>query len=237
LAKGTVLVAEFSKSINSKKLKPGAKLEAQLTQDLVVRGKVLAPVDSKLVGHVTEVTPGSKEMPAKLGIIFDRLKLKHHKELAFLATVQILAPPSNRPRRVDQPDQMLPPTMLAGGVIGGPVGSRSSSRSSQAVASAAQELATVNNVSSTGVVVAGTPGTVMGNNSVPAKLPKPQITTNQPVSGGGGVRGVFGIRDIALGPPDQQTPGPVIVSPKSSIKLEDATQVVLLVAGPPRPAQ
>lgn len=240
LSKGTVLVAEFTKSLNAKKLKPGDKVQAELTQDIVAHGKVLASVGSKLMGHVTEVNPGTKDGPqSKLGVVFDRLKLKHHKELAFLATVQVLAPPSNRPRRVDQPDQMLPPSMLGvdhsmgGGPIGGGGGSgrNSGSRASTSVSDPSQTLAATGNIDSA-VTVAGTPGTSLGQESVPVNLPKSASTNNRRISGGLGAHGVYGLKDIALGPADNQTPGPVILSSKSAVKLENGTQVVLLVTGP-----
>ncbi|MGH9567779.1 MAG: hypothetical protein ACRD4F_07625, partial [Candidatus Angelobacter sp.] len=201
-------------------------------------GKVLASVGSKLIGHVTEVNPGTKEdRQSKLGIVFDRLKLKHDKELAFLATVQVLAPPSNRPRRVDQPDQMLPPSMMGGGqsMSSGRIGGRGNggSRVSTSVSDSSQTLganATINPA----VTVAGTPGTTIGGNGDATNLPKAASTNNRRISAGLGAHGVYGLKDIALGPADNQTPGPVILSPKSAVKLESGTQVVLLVTGPPR---
>src|SRR5512146_1565429 len=94
MLQGALLVAEFDGGLNAKKLKPGDKVKATLTQDLLMHGKIVAPVDSKLVGHVTEASPKTKEHPqSRLGVVFDKLLLKHHREVQFQATVQILAPP------------------------------------------------------------------------------------------------------------------------------------------------
>lgn len=239
LSRGTVLVAEFEGGLNAKKLKPGDRVKAVLTQDLVAHGKVVAPVDSKLLGHVTEARPQTKEDPqSRLGIVFDKLLLKHHQELNFLATVQILQPPALRPSRVDQPSQMLPPSMMGGGGGGGsagPIGrggSGGGARSPAAANTTGGSLASVSTISAP-VVVGGTPGSSMGDKSVPAKSPQTLSENNAPASGGQNVRpGVYGIKDLVLGPADSQTPGPVILSNHSTIKLEDGTQVVLQVTGP-----
>src|SRR6185312_13336886 len=63
LRAGTQLVIELSHPINAKKLKPGQKIKASLTQDLLQGGKIIAPVESKIVGHVTEVTPHTPDNP------------------------------------------------------------------------------------------------------------------------------------------------------------------------------
>lgn len=235
LGRGTVLVAEFEGGLNAKKLKPGDKVQARLTQDLLGHGKILAPVDSKLIGHVTEARPQTEEeRQSRLGVVFDKLLLKHNHELKFLATVQILAPPAPRPSRVDQPDQMLPPAMVGGGRssspgAGGRGGTGGGTRSAGAAAGSIAGDLTI----SAPMVVSGTPGNTAGDKSVPAKLPQPLSANNKPVSAGQNVRpGVYGIKDLALGPADSQTPGPVILSNQSTVKLEDGTQVVLQVTGP-----
>lgn len=238
---GALLVAEFDGGLNAKKLKPGDKVKATLTQDLLMHGKIVAPVDSKLVGHVTEASPKTKEHPqSRLGVVFDKLLLKHHREVQFQATVQILAPPSNRPSRVDQPSQMLPPMMGAGsgGGFSGPIGSRGGSgggggvRSAPTVSSVGNTIGGMDTINRP-VTVSGTPGSVgAGNQSVPASLPQTRSETTQPVSAGRGVQpGVYGIKDLFFGV-DSETPGHVIISSASTVKLEDGTQVVLRITGP-----
>src|SRR6476660_3456517 len=54
--KGSYLLVELSKGLKAKKLKPGDKVKAEVTQDVVSHGKVIIPVQTELIGHVTEVS-------------------------------------------------------------------------------------------------------------------------------------------------------------------------------------
>lgn len=238
MLKGALLVAEFDGGLNAKKLKPGDKVKARLTQDLLMRGKIVAPVDSKLVGHVTEANPKTKEHPqSRLGVVFDKLLLKHHQEIDFQATLQILAPPAMRTSRVDEPSQMLPPPMMGAGgggfahPIGGRGGSGGGARSAPRNSSVGSMIGSMD-TDSRPVTVNGTPGSIGGDKSVPASLPQTRSETTQPVSAGRGVPpGVYGIKDLFFSV-DSETPGHVIISSTSTVNLEDGTQVVLRVTGP-----
>src|SRR5262245_20118449 len=55
------ILAEFTQSLNAKKLKPGDAIKAQVSQDVLAHGKIVIPADSTLVGHVTEVKASQKE--------------------------------------------------------------------------------------------------------------------------------------------------------------------------------
>ncbi len=113
--KTSFLLVELTRSLKAKKLKPGDKIKASVTQDVVSHGKVIIPVETRLVGHVTEVSVRDHGNPeSRLGIVFDRILLKQFHEIAFKAVVQAVAPPAPRPSRVDQPSQMLPPSMVGG---------------------------------------------------------------------------------------------------------------------------
>lgn len=242
LSPGTFLVAEFNGGLNAKKLKPGDKVKATLTADLLVHGKVIAPEDSRLVGHVTEARPQTSSEPeSRLGIVFDKLLLAHHKELNFVAMVYLLEPPSNRPTRVDRPSQMLPPSLMGAG--------SSSNNSPNAVSRGNSGAANRGNTATTNtpgaaigagmttgtspIVVRSTPGGIAGDKNVPAKLPETRSASNPPASAAKGMKpGVYRIKNVALVPRDAQTPGFVIVSTQSTVKLEDGTQVVLMVMNP-----
>src|SRR5262245_35748790 len=85
-------------------------------QDVSSRGKVIIPVETELVGHVTEVSVRDEANPeSRLGIVFDRILLKHYHDINLQAVVQAVAPPVVRKSRVDQPSQMLPPSRVGGG--------------------------------------------------------------------------------------------------------------------------
>src|SRR6185312_15384058 len=107
---GSTILAELSGSLNARKLKPGDKVKAVLAQDLLAGGQIIAKVNSRVLGHVTEIKRRSESDPeSRLGVVFDKILLKKHQELDFQAIVQALAPPVVRRSRVDEPDQMMPP--------------------------------------------------------------------------------------------------------------------------------
>jgi len=228
IALGSTILAEFSGSLNVKKLKPGDKVKAVLTQDLLAGGQIIAKVNSKLIGHVTEIKRRSESDPeSRLGVVFDKILLKKHQELEFQAIVQALAPPVVRRSRVDEPDQMMPPptlTVTSSGP-GGSGGNRSSSTSSRSTSSATS-LATMGNVGPM-TTVASTPGMNPGDGLSHIRT---QASTTASASGGVGMHGVYGLKGLALAAPSLASQsGPAIVSTKSDVKLESGTQVVLLV--------
>jgi len=95
---GTVIVAELSKSLDAKKVKPGDKIEAKTSMDLLSQGKVVIPRDTKIVGHVIEAKAHSKDSPdSMLGIAFDRMLLKEGRELPMQAAIQAMARPLQNP--------------------------------------------------------------------------------------------------------------------------------------------
>src|SRR5215472_5540679 len=114
-AESAFVLAEFTGSVNGGKLKPGAKVKAEVAQDVLAHGKVIIPIDAKLVGHVTEVKTRGSDRDSRLGIIFDKVLLKHHVERVLQGVVYALAPPTMRTSKVDEPDQMMFPAMNVGG--------------------------------------------------------------------------------------------------------------------------
>jgi hypothetical protein len=77
LQQGSLIYAELSKPIDSKKAKVGDPVAAKVTQAVLSRGKVVVPRGAKIVGHVTAVQPRGKDQPqSQLGIAFDRAELK-----------------------------------------------------------------------------------------------------------------------------------------------------------------
>lgn len=93
LEEGSILYAELSKTVDAKKAKTGDPVNAVLLADVLSHGKVVARRDSKLVGHVTEAQPHSKDIPeSRLGIVFDKLILKGGQEIPFVSVLMALAP-------------------------------------------------------------------------------------------------------------------------------------------------
>ena len=93
LQTGSLIYAELSKSIDSKKAKVGDPVSAKVTQAVLSHGKIAIPKNTKIVGHLTAAKARSKDQPqAQLGIVFDRAELKDGSQVPLTsATIQALA--------------------------------------------------------------------------------------------------------------------------------------------------
>ncbi|HEY6970238.1 MAG TPA: hypothetical protein VJA94_13610 [Candidatus Angelobacter sp.] len=207
---GTALVVQLAQTIDAKKARAGDKVKAEFTQDVLAHGEVIVRRGSKIEGHVTEAKPYSKEHPESvLGIIFDTVFLKGGGELSVNALVVALAP------AVEEPD------VLASSTYGG-----STPNGAQRVSSTNRPLVDPRDR------IDHTRDDALRN----ASNPDSYGTQNTLQGGhlGSGNRGVFGMPALSLKVVPESS-GPVIVSSKSSIKLEKGTQMVLeITAGSPR---
>jgi biotin carboxyl carrier protein len=223
LSEGTFLLAEFAGSVNARKLKPGDRVQAHVVQDVLSHGRIVVPVESRLIGHVTEVTLRGKDQPESiLGMVFDKAELRHQKELLFQAVVVALAPPAERRSRVDQPDLMIPAPMTGMPRQNNGMMENNPNRTT---------LANSRPPSSTGALATNAPVTVWSNPSYPGEGTTFWVKTEtQPMSAG--MFGVHGIKNIALSQRlGSDTPGPIIVSSTNDVKLDYGTQVILRISG------
>jgi hypothetical protein len=110
---GTTLNATLSDTVDARKSKPGARVEAKTSEDLKVAGVIVIPRGAKLFGQVTEAQAAANEQ-AKLGFVFDRAELKDGRRIPLHTAFYALAAP------VGASDDRLPPP---GGGFGGAVGS------------------------------------------------------------------------------------------------------------------
>jgi hypothetical protein len=119
MEKGSILYTELSKTVDAKKAKVGDPVTAVLVADVLSHGKIVVRHDSKLIGHVTEVQPHTKETPeSRLGIVFDKIITKDGEvpfqslllaiRPAERAVVDIPNPPSQRSSSAPQPMQTQP---------------------------------------------------------------------------------------------------------------------------------
>lgn len=230
------LLVELSNGLKAKKLKVGDKVKAEVSQDVISHGKIIIPVETKLVGHVTEVQvkdAGSQE--ARLGIVFDKILLKHH-EIRFQGVVQAVSAPVIRRSRVDEPSQMLPPSI---GVRQRSTGSTGGSKgSSQTVVAPTPAVAPAGSVTAypVQVEVRQSPMTNAATGASAAQL-SVGAGGAQPLSVGT-PQGVTGIKGMGLSKsPDNKTPGPVIVSTSNDVKLESGTQILIHVLSVEMPAK
>jgi len=228
--KGSYLLVELSKGLKVKKLKPGDKVKAEVTQDVVSHGKVIIPVETELIGHVTEVSVRDEGNPeSRLGIVFDRIVLKHYHDINCQAVVQALAPPVIKRSRVDQPSQMLPPSMMGSGARqsgAGPVGRSSGSSANRSGSSTA--MSSSNSIGNQApLTVKQSPTTSVTSGTSAAQLDV--APGGKPLSIGM-PQGVTGLKGLSLSAgPTTSTPGPLIVSSTDNVKLEPGTQILLHV--------
>ena len=212
-AESAFVLAEFTGSVNGRKLKPGARVKAEVAQDVLAHGKVIIPVDAKLVGHVTEVKTRGNDPASRLGIIFDKVLLKHHVERVLQGVVYALAPPTMHRSKVDEPDQMMFPAMN----VGGAPPSRSLGGKSSPSRPVSPTVFSGDIGSAENAVV-----TYNSNNNLAARAMAPPISV--------GVRpGVYGLKGVSLTGRSTETPGPVILSTARNVKLDYGTQVVVKV--------
>jgi hypothetical protein len=237
-SKGSYMLVELTKGLTAKKLKPGDKVKAEVAQDVVSRGKVIIPIETELIGHVTEVCPHDSSNPeSRLGIVFDKILLKHFHDINFQAVVQAVAPPAPRPSRVDQPSQMLPPSMVVGTRDNGvsPIGGMASaaSRRGQSSPSTTSTISGGTDTTSySSLTVKQSPSTHADGSS--AQLETTASGTPMSIGMPLGVRGLKGLSLSTA--PSASTPGPVIVSNTDNVKLDSGTQILLHVLSVELPA-
>jgi hypothetical protein len=241
-SKSPSLLVELSKTLKAKKLKPGDKIKAEVVQDVVSHGKVIIPVETQVIGHVTEVSVRDGGNPeSRLGIVFDRILLKHYHDVNIRAVVQAVQPPVMRRSRVDEPSQMLPPSMMVGmrpasSVVPGRSSGPTATRTVSAPPSTAMSESNSGVTMQAPLTVKQSPSTHTETGSSAAQLGgKGKGGTSMSV---GTPLGVTGIKGLSLASPTASTPGPVMVSKSENIKLESGTQVLLRVLSveTPQPA-
>jgi predicted small lipoprotein YifL len=90
---GTSIEVQLPAAISTKTAKVGNRVSANLTNDLVVDGKVIARAGSLLQGSVTEVISGSKQIGGTptLGLTFDNLTLADGSDTTVNGTVTQVA--------------------------------------------------------------------------------------------------------------------------------------------------
>jgi hypothetical protein len=228
----TYILVELNKSLKAKKLKPGDKVKATVSQDVLSHGKIIIPMDTELVGHVTEVrVRDDASTESRVGIVFDTIQLKHFHDINCKAVIQAVAAPAVRRSLVDEPSQMMPPSMSGGGGGGasssgsrGALGGRSPLGSPSAPPAASDPTSFQIPVS-----VKDSPTTNISGGSAAAQLDPASGSSGKPMSVGM-PQGVTGLKGLSLSStPSAETPGPVIVSNTGDVKLESGTQILLHV--------
>jgi len=205
IAPGSVIPVELTRTVDAKKAKSGDEVVAKVTQDMKTNsGDVLVPKDTKIVGHVTEAQPRSKEQKeSQMGISFDRAVMKDGNQMDLPMSIQAVIGRQNEnqnaPAGNDQASNQPSGGMPAAGAGAGRTGSAGSAAPPQPAA--APDAANSSPSSGSG----GTP----------------QIT--------GQTRGVIGISNLTLSSGPNGSQGSVLTSDKNNVKLESGTMMLLKV--------
>lgn len=94
LASNTLITAQLSKSLDSRKNKLGDKVVAQTTMDILSHGQIVLPRETRILGHITAVqSRGSDSPKSMIGIAFDCLLMKSGRQFFWQASLQAVGPP------------------------------------------------------------------------------------------------------------------------------------------------
>ena len=204
IAPGSVIPVALTKTIDAKKAKTGDEVVAKVTQDMKsTNGEVLVPKDTKVVGHVTEAQPHSKEQKeSQVGIAFDRAVMKNGSEMQMPMSIQAIIGQQN-----DQNNGGSGSSEAAAPSRGANPGTTGGTRSGMASSTPAPTPS---------------PGADIPGNAPAAKTTRPQITSQ--------TQGVVGISNLTLSPPATNSAnGSIVSSEKNNVKLESGTMMLLHV--------
>jgi hypothetical protein len=208
ISSGSVIPVQLSKTVDAKKAKTGDEVVATVTQDMKnVRGDVLVPKDTKVIGHVTEAQARNKEQKqSELGIAFDHAEIKGDQMQLPMSIQAVIAPPSDSNNQNSGPAQPSPaPSQNQNAPMGG--GSRQSGTGGSSTAAAPQGQGSDDNEPPSGSQGGA----------------RPPITGN--------TQGVIGISNLNLESASQnKQQGSVLTSEKNNVKIEKGTLLLLRVS-------
>jgi hypothetical protein len=213
---GTLINAELTSSLDSKKVKPGDAVNARTATDLKsTDGRTILPRGTKIIGHVTQASARSAEQTdSSLGLVFDKAMLKNGQEIPLNAAVQAVGAPPSSSFDTNQPPAGEP----VGGSPGAPgYGGQVNSRGPGGINSA--------------------PST-----SAPNRADDPYAGGTNPSDAGSGhaghwdanTRGVVGLHNLNLNAPGgSDGPGSVITSTGKNVHLDSGTRLLLVTGAVP----
>jgi hypothetical protein len=226
LAAGTTLNAQLSRSLDSKKAKPGDVVIAQTTEAVKVDGKIVIPNNTKLVGHVTRASARARgDADSVLAVQFDRAVLKDGREMPLQVTLQAMAADQGNTRPVNG-DDLQPMGNIEGGAAGagaagnrgtvGGVGSTVGGAASGAASTVPRTIDQSGTVNSTTGAATGAAGQVAGGVDSSGEL--------KPTS-----RGVYGLSGLSLNAnASNAADGALIISAGKNVHLDSGTRLLLV---------
>lgn len=210
IAPGSVIPVQLTKTINAKKVKAGDEVQARVTQDMKAgNGQILLAKDTKVLGHITEDQPRTKEQKeSHIGIAFDRVVMKNGEDTQLPMSIQAIIGPSNSPadNNANAGAGNSPTVPTSGGMSSGGTMGRSPG---------------MGNGAPTQTQTSPTTGSEWPT------TPQPGANAQQPITGN--TQGVVGISNLKLSTSANVTQGSLVSSDKSNVKLDSGTLMLLRV--------
>jgi hypothetical protein len=207
IASGSVIPVTLTKTVDAKKAKVGEPVTAKVTSDLKSNaGEVLLAKNTKVIGHITEVQPRTKEQKeSQLAIEFDQTVANDGAQMQMPMSIQAIISFQNNSSNNAGQDSTGGASQPSVGGGSGPVPGGRSMGGSSAPASAS---------SSGGMNDSGAPAGSSSNS-------RPAITAQ--------TQGVIGISNLTLNPASTPAQGSILSSEKNNVKLESDTMMLLRV--------
>ena len=209
IAPGSVIPVELTKTIDAKKEKPGDEVQARVTQDMkAVNGQILLVKDTKVLGHITEDQPRTKEQKeSHIGIAFDHVVMKNGEDTQLPMSIQAIIAPSNSWADNNAGAGNPPPGPTPGGMSPGGGMERSPGMGTGAPSPAQNTPAAGSEFPTT---------------------PQPGAHAQPPITGN--TQGVVGISNLKLSATAHGMQGSLVSSEKGNVKLDSGTLMLLRVA-------
>ena len=215
-ASRTILNAELSTTVDSRKAKAGDGVTAQITEAVKEDGKIVIPKGSKLLGHVTQASARSKGDPgSSLAIQFDKAVLKNGEEIPLSVWIRAIAA---EPRGVYEPGPEQNTMAGTPGAGQSPMGSGHNTMGGPPAPTAPPVGASTESANGAGSPNAAerTAGAAGGLNAAG------QLAPNS--------RGVFGLEGVHLAADAPgATQGTLITSSGKNVRLDSGTRLLLVV--------
>ena len=210
IAPGSVIPVQLTKTVDAKKAKTGDPVEAKVTMDMKTNsGDVLVPKDTKVIGHVTEAQPRSKEQKeSQMGIAFDHAVMKDGNQVNLPMSIQAIINTNMQNNAAN-----------AGGNDQGGAAPSSTTAGQPASGSARPGMSGGSASSPSPSASAGDNTAASGSGNTNAGMP--------PITGQ--TTGVIGIPHMTLQSGSNGNQGSVITSDKNNVKLENGTMLLLKV--------
>ena len=218
-AAGTIISAELTSALDSKKAKQGDIVNAKITNALKsADGRTILPAGAKLNGRVTQASArGAGQPDSTLGLIFEKATLKNGQQISFTAAVQAVGAPISSASVGPGPADVAP------------------------MGSANDTMA-----GSTGRTNSNNPGMDGTRSNVPAATSGPADSTTGSATGTAAAtsspegdwnsnsHGVVGLSHLTLSAAGGSDPqGSVIASTGKNVHLDSGTRLILVTQAPP----